>query len=255
MKIYFLGTSGWFSSPTGDTPCILIDSKEGYIIFDAGNGFYKIGDYIKENKQISLFISHFHIDHVSGLHTLNKFKFTQGLDVYVGQGRSEDFITLVNPPFTKGYQPRSDNVGDLNFEVRLHELSEKTSNIPFSASAIEQFHGYRDHGYRIQLEGKTLAYSGDCGITDASYKLADQVDLLIHECSDFEENPNGKKWGHVFPEEVAELAKKSQVKQLILTHFAPTQYLTLEHRRLAEKRAQAIFPETAAAFDGFTLDL
>ena len=25
MKIIFLGTNGWYTSPTGNTPCILID--------------------------------------------------------------------------------------------------------------------------------------------------------------------------------------------------------------------------------------
>ena len=98
MKIYFLGTNGWYSSPTGDTPCILIDSKDQYVIFDAGNGIYKIDQYIKEDKPISLFLSHFHIDHISGLHTLAKFNFKQGIDVYFAKGRGKDFETFVNPP-------------------------------------------------------------------------------------------------------------------------------------------------------------
>jgi len=104
MKITFLGTNGWYSSSTGDTPCILIDSKDQYVILDAGNGIYKLDNHISENKPISLFISHFHIDHISGLHTLNKFKFKQGIDVYVGKGRTKDFETIVNPPFTVGYK-------------------------------------------------------------------------------------------------------------------------------------------------------
>ena len=77
MKIIFLGTNGWFSTPTGNTPCILIDAKDHYVIFDAGNGIYKIDKYITEEKPISLFISHFHLDHVSGLHNLDKVIFSQ----------------------------------------------------------------------------------------------------------------------------------------------------------------------------------
>src|SRR3989344_4731987 len=156
MKIIFLGTNGWYSSPTGDTICVLIDTKDRYVVLDAGNGIYKLDKYIKEDKPISMFISHFHIDHVSGLHTLAKFDFKQGIDVYVGNGRARDFETLVNPPFTIGYQPKPENVGNLKTEIRLHELSEDTQKIPFLATALQQRHAYGDHGYRIEIEGKTI---------------------------------------------------------------------------------------------------
>lgn len=248
MKIVFLGTNGWYTNQTGNTPCILIDSNEGYIIFDAGNGFYKIGDYIKENKPIFLFISHFHIDHVSGLHTLSKFDFPQGIDVLVGQGRKKDFEVLINKPYTK-------NISDQKMPIRLYELADGVHNIPFPVTVIEQFHGFRDHSFRLILEGKVVAYSGDCGVSDASYKLAENADFLIHECSYFEDMPAAKTWGHVIPEQAAEIAKKSNVKKLILTHFDPTKYPTLEKRREAEKRAQNIFPETIAAKDDLEISI
>src|SRR3712207_4230641 len=124
MKIILLGTNGWYPSPTGDTPCILIDSKDHYIVLDAGNGIYKIDKYITEDKPISLFISHFHLDHTSGVHILSKFEFKQGIDVYVGPGRAKDFETLVNPPFTIGYKPQPENIRNAPTEIRLHDLSE-----------------------------------------------------------------------------------------------------------------------------------
>ena len=144
MKVTFLGTNGWFTTPTGDTPCILIDSKDHYLVLDAGNGIYKLDKYITSNKPISMFISHFHLDHVSGLHTLGKFNFRQGVDVYVGKGRAKDFKTLVAPPFTIGYQPNPNNITNLKTEIRLHELSEEGEKIPFKAWAIKQHHA-RDH--------------------------------------------------------------------------------------------------------------
>ena len=249
MKILFLGTNGWYSSPTGDTPCILIDAEGQYIILDAGNGIYKLDGYIKEEKPIALFVSHFHIDHVSGLHTLAKFDFKQGIDVYVGKGRAKDFETLVNPPFTVGYRTKPENVGKLTTEIRLRELSEDGEDIPFRAAAIEQHHAYIDHGYRFELEGKLIAYTGDCGFTDASRKLAQDVDLLICECSNKKtEMPDS--WGHFDPVQAATLAKESNVKQLILTHFGAHVYTALEDRKWAEEEAKKIFPQTIAAVDG-----
>lgn len=254
MKITFLGTNGWYSTPTGDTPSILIDTKEHYLVLDAGNGIYKLDQYIKEEKPISMFISHFHIDHTSGLHTLSKFDFKQGIDVYVGIGRSKDFETLVNPPFTVGYKPRPDNVGSLKTEIRLNELSEEGENIPFKTSAIKQYHAYIDHGYRFELEGKTITYTGDCGLTDQTRKLAKNSDLLISECT-YKEINKASQWGHMSPDEVATLAKEAGVNQLILTHFDASLYTTLDDRKWAENEAKKIFPNTIAATDLFQFEL
>jgi len=254
MKIIFLGTNGWDSNTTGDTPCILIDSKDHYIVLDAGNGIYKLDRYIKGNKPISLFISHFHIDHVSGLHTLAKFNFKQGIDVYLGAGRAHDFETLVNPPYTIGYKPKKENIKNLKTEIRLHELTEETQNIPFKAAALKQHHAYTDHGFKIELDGKTIAYTGDCGFTNASRNLAKNVDLLICECSN-KKTSEPDPWGHFDPIQAATLAKKSNVKQLILTHFSPIFYTSRDDRNWAQDEARKIFPQTLAANDGTEFNL
>lgn len=254
MKIVFLGTNGWYTTETGNTPCVLVNSREHYVVFDAGNGIYKLDQYVTDPKKpISLFVSHFHIDHVSGLHSLAKFTFPEGLDVYVGEGRKKDFETIVNPPFTIGYQPKPENVKNLRMEVRVHELSDGDHHVPFPVSVVEQFHAYRDHGYRVTLEGKTIAYSGDCGISDASIKLARDADVLIHECAYFD--PRQNEWGHVDPVSAAKLARGANVTRLILNHFDASVYTTLEKRKVAEDRARAVFPNTTAATDGLTIEL
>lgn len=250
MKVSFLGTNGWYTTPTGNTPCIVIDTRDQYIVLDAGNGIYKLDEYIKEDKPIFLFISHFHIDHTSGLHTLSKFNFKQGIDVYVGPNRSKDFQILVNPPYTVGYLPRPDNVGELRTPIRLNELSEEGKGIPFQASAIPQSHAYKDHGYRFVIDGKTVAYTGDCGPTEATIKLARDADLLITECA-HRKTPTDNTWGHLDPVLAATIAKKANVKQLILTHFDASQYTTLNDRKEAEEKAREIFSQTIAATDGF----
>lgn len=253
MKIVFLGTNGWYTNENGNTPCILIDSKDHYVVFDAGNGIYKLDRYITKNKPISLFISHFHIDHVSGLHTLPKFTFPQGLDIYLAPGRKQDFETLVNPPYTIGYKPHPRNVVNLRMKVRTHQLQKGMNHIPFPLEVIEQFHAYRDHGYRVILEGKTVAYSGDCGKSEGSKTLAKDADLLIHECSFV----NAKKdiWGHVDPAMAAQIAKENNVKKLILTHFDASKYTTIEKRKNAEKIARKIFPNTIAATDNLIISV
>lgn len=249
MKITLLGTNGWYSTPTGDTPCILIDTQSHYVVLDAGNGIYKLDTYIKEDKPIYLFISHFHIDHTSGLHTLAKFNFPQGIDVYVGKGRTKDFQTLVNPPFTIGFMPKPENIAQLTTPIRLHELTEQGEQIPFLAKAIPQHHAYGGHGYRLELEGKILSYTGDCGYTEKVKPLAENADLLISECSNMT-TAQPDIWGHLDPVLAARIAKENAVKQLLLTHFAPDKYLSLNDREWAKQEARKIFPNTEIATDG-----
>ena len=173
---------------------------------------------------------------MSGLHTLDKFNFSQGLNIYVGEGRKKDFETLVAPPYTIPPQ-------NLKMKVKVSETE-----------AIEQHHAYGDHGYRLTLENKIIAYSGDCGISKGSYTLAQNADVLIHECSYKADHPPDT-WGHVGPVEAAQLAKDAGVKKLILTHFDASQYTTLEARIEAEKQAQKIFPSTTAATDDMVVNL
>ncbi len=248
MKITFLGTNGWYTTPTGNTPCIVVDTKEYYVVFDAGNGLSFLDEYITDNKPICLFISHFHLDHVSGFHSAAKFSFSQGIDVYMAKGRKKDFQNLVHPPYTVGTQKSPKNIHNLKVNIRLHELQDGKHTQPFPIEVIEQHHAYGDHGYRITLDGKTVAYSGDCGISENSYALAKDADVLIHECS-YLANHAPDVWGHVGPVEAAQLAKDASVKKLILTHFDASKYTTLEKRTEAEKIAKQIFPNTIAAID------
>lgn len=254
MKEIFLGTNGWYSSPTGDTPSILLDTKDHYLVLDSGNGINKLDQFITEDKPISLFISHFHLDHVSGIHILNKFEFKQGIDVYVGEGRKKDFETLASIPFTVGYLPKPENIYNLKTEIRLHELSEEGDNIPFRASAIPQHHAYGDHGYRFEIDGKIIAYTGDCGVSDGLNKLAENADVLITECNN-KETPQDDPWGHLDPYLASKVAKESGVRQLILTHFGPINYPTSGDRQWAKEEARKIFPNTEVAFDLSEFDL
>lgn len=73
MRIIFLGTNGWYDTSAGNTVCTLIIAKDFYIILDAGNGLYKIDRHITNGNPVFLFLSHFHLDHIIGLHILNKF--------------------------------------------------------------------------------------------------------------------------------------------------------------------------------------
>ena len=252
MKITFLGTNGWYTNETGNTACILVESKTHYIVFDAGNGIYKLDKYIKSNKPIFLFISHFHLDHVNGLHTLVKFDFPQGIDIFIAAGRKKDLLTLVSPPYTIGTNFSKANINNLRTKIRIHELKEGKHNIGIPLELIKLYHAYTNHGFKIVLDEKTVAYTGDTGNGKNLIKLVTNADVLISECSYFK-MPKNAKWGHLDSTTIAKLAKQYKVKKLLLTHFDPFIYTDFNKRKKAQEKARKIFPNTIYAIDSLQL--
>ncbi|MFO8017847.1 MAG: ribonuclease Z [Promethearchaeia archaeon] len=242
MKIYFLGTNGWYSSALGNTTCSLIDSNSHYIILDAGDGLHKLDRYIIEkSKPIILFLTHTHLDHISGLHTLSKFRFEQGITIFCDKGTQNVLDTIIRHPYTSPFSHIPMDIDYFEFEEGHH-----SKQIDFTAKYL--LHSDKCMGYRINIENKIIAYCTDTGVCDNLYSLAKNADLLISECS---YKPGQEKWGwpHLKPEEIATVAKKSNVKQLYLTHFDASIFETKNDRRRARNKARTIFQSTYIAYD------
>lgn len=247
MKITFLGTNGWYDTETGNTVCALIDADKYYVILDAGNGFYKIDRYIAGKKPIYLFISHFHLDHIVGLHILNKFNFSQGMRIYGQAGTREIIDKIINVPFTVP-------LSKLPFKVDTHELSEGIHNIPFLLECRLLLHSSKCMGYRFELDGKTVAYIPDTGLCENAIELARNADLLIAECS-FKSGQSNAEWPHLNPEDAARIAEEAKAKKLALLHFDANIYQTLQNREEAQENANEIFNNTIAAYDNMRIEI
>jgi ribonuclease BN (tRNA processing enzyme) len=246
MRVIFLGTNGWYDTQTGNTVCVLIETSSEYLILDAGQGFYKIDQYINSFKPIYLFLSHFHLDHVNGFHILNKFRFPQGIDVFGPKGLTRALKILINKPFTVP-------LDDLKTKIRLHELGPKT-HFPVPVLYKRLDHSSICYGYRFLVENKAVAYCTDTGICKNFIMLAARADLLIAECS-FRSGQKDEQWPHLNPEEAAGLAKTAQVKKLALIHFDASLYPTLKDREEAERQARKIFNRSYAMRDNQEIDL
>lgn len=246
MKVRFLGTNGWYDSKTGNTICTLIETGNQYIILDAGNGLHKIDRYINKNKPISLFLSHFHLDHIIGLHILNKFNFSQGIDIYGPKGLKKVFKLIINRPYSKP-------VKELKTKIRLCELNNKTikpGNIKFKKLK----HPVTCFGYRFHLENKVVTYCTDTGVCRNLFDLAKGSDLLITECS-YAVGQKNRSWPHLNPGQAAAVAKSSGAKMLALVHFDADVYLNIKQRKNAERHARRVFRNTFAANDGLSITI
>jgi ribonuclease BN (tRNA processing enzyme) len=249
LKVIFLGTNGWYDTPTGNTICTLIRAERHDIILDAGIGFYKIDQYIPvgDEKPATLLLSHFHLDHIYGLHMLVKCRFPHGLTLCGPTGARQIIETIVNSPFTVSLER-------LPFSTSVYELPADSDRLPFPLDMEPLIHSGVTLGYRIHIDGKIIAYCPDTGYCDNAVTLGRDADLLITECA-YKSGETDESWPHLNPETAARIALEAGAKRLILTHFAAGTYLTLAERKVSEGMAQGIFPNTLAAMDGTTVDL
>ena len=247
IEINFLGTNGWFATNFGNTNCILIEIDKCYIILDAGDGIYKLNSYINKNKPIHLFLSHLHLDHIGGLHILNKFRFNQKLDIFGYVGIKEGLNAIIRHPYTASFN-------ELPYKIEIHELSEGKSEFPFNFTCNLLKHTDPCLGYRFSLEDKIITYCTDTGICNNLYELAKDADLFISECS-YQSGQIDLSWPHLNPEQAANIAKKSKAKKLILTHFDANIYKNLRSRKNSERKAKKIFKSSMVAYDGLNFTI
>ena len=235
IKIHFLGTNGWFATETGHSTCHLIDAPEAYIILDAGTGIYKIDQHIIDTtKPIFLFLSHFHLDHVFGLHILNKFDFPQGITIVTQEKSQKILNTICNQPFTM-------NIKNLPTKISVKEVSQGIHDeFPFKLEAKQLVHISRCFGYRFELSKKTITYCTDTGTCKSMETLARNTDLLIAECS-LRPGDSKPDWPHLNPIDSANVALKMKAKMLALIHFDAVNYPLLKDRKLALKDAKTVF--------------
>jgi len=247
MEIIFLGTNGWYDTKTGNTVCALIKTEKYDIVLDAGNGIYKLDEYADGKKPIYLFLSHFHLDHIIGLHALLKFNFKKGLYICAGKGARKTLGLFLRKPFTVP-------LADLEYKTGILELPAEINRLPFKLKALPLVHADPVLGFRLEIERKTITYCTDTGWCGNALKLAAGSDLLIAECScrPGEQNP---LWPHLNPETAALLAARAGAKKLALTHFDAGRYSTARLRAGALRAARRIFPRTAAARDGMRIKL
>ncbi len=242
MRVRFLGTNGWFDSVTGNTICTLLEAGGLYVVLDAGNGIHKLGRYVRGERPVYLFLSHFHLDHIEGLHTIVKLSLPS-LKIFGMEGTGKALGAIIKRPYTVP-------LGEGPYPVEVRELPRDAAEAPFLEDFAFLEHSDPCIGFRFRLDGKTVAYCTDTGACDNLVRLGRGADLLITECSELP-GRHSDRWPHLNPEEAVEAARKAGAKKLALTHFNAHLYDTLEARKGIMER----YKDVMVAFDDTALEL
>jgi ribonuclease BN (tRNA processing enzyme) len=243
MKVTFLGTNGWYDTPIGNTCSVLVQTDDYDILFDAGNGIAKADRYISQERPTYLFISHYHIDHIAGLHTLVKFRFRHPLVICGSRasGYARSFVRGRSPSSTAPFPT-------------FTELAEGEHALPFRVECRPLLHPVPCYGYSITLDSRKVAFCTDTGVCPNAVLLARDADLLIAECGlrPGEQSPD---WPHLNPADAIGIARDARAKRLALIHFAPHLYPTQEDRFALKRLYEKDCPGLIVATDDLTIDV
>ncbi|MEM4348207.1 MAG: ribonuclease Z [Candidatus Anstonellaceae archaeon] len=254
LKLRFFGTNGWYSTKTGSTVCAALDYGEGLIVLDAGEGLYKLAEEKIRAKKVDLFLSHFHLDHIFGLHLLPRLVWAKKIDIFGQPGTKKVLEGIINHPFTASIS----ELKSIGLQIRIHELSEgkhKNAGRSYFMETAPLKHADTAFGFRFEFGGKIVSYCLDTGPCKNLVLLGREADVLITECGMLPREKSNASWPHLSPEAAARAAKKARCKNLILTHFAAHLYKDPTSRKAAQNSARRIFPRTFAAYDGMEFEV
>lgn len=263
----------------GNTSCVLVNGPAGDdpLILDMGTGLRYLGldlmngdvraahDHSQPASSFrgTALVTHLHWDHI------------QGIPFFVPLLRDGSKLRFVGPP-----QPGSSLAEQVASFVRPPafpvELELLPGTIEFVEAQEETFsHGRSTitvapvphvgptNGYRIDNGSGSVVYipdhqqpiDGSFEVAESVLGLASGADVLIHDAqydqAEFDAHPT---WGHSTIAYAAEVARRAEVKRLVLFHHDPTHSDAWVDRAVAE--AQQILGDRAevlTAYEGLTL--
>jgi phosphoribosyl 1,2-cyclic phosphodiesterase len=241
MRVRFWGVRGSIPCPGpstirygGNTPCIEVRCGGHVLIFDAGTGLRSLGiELLKDNRirDVDIFITHCHLDHVSGLPFFAPFfRKDYRVRVWAGNLRPANSIervmrTLMGSPWF----PVSMEV----FQAKIEFKDFKSGDVLHPNEAITLRTALLDHpdntnGYRLEYGNRVLALLCDTegfpGKRDAEMvSLARRADLAIYDSTFTEDEIKSKAgWGHSTWMRGVRMANEAEVKHLCLFHHDPS---------------------------------
>ncbi len=235
---------GRFIRHGGHTSCLSILHDGAMFIFDAGSGIRELGRQLATEppQQLHLFITHTHWDHIQGFPFFLP-AYTPGweIEIYGARNFNKPLKSVFKGQLDHEYFPVQ--MDDMRAHLDFHHLHETPLTIERAKiSWIQTRHPGTTLGYKIEVEGRTIAWIPDNEFLEGHLDPLDDltrdseivkpylpmldflqgVDILIHEAQyTDEEYPSKVGWGHCSVGNACALVNLAGVKRWIITHHDP----------------------------------
>jgi phosphoribosyl 1,2-cyclic phosphodiesterase len=281
VEVRFWGVRGSIPTPGaetqrwgGNSSCVEVRHADWPpLILDCGTGVRRLGIQLvgHPTRQVDVLFSHFHMDHVFGfpffvpIYTPN-FEVRVAIPAYTEEEARDKLGRYLNGVF---------------HPARLRELPARLSYNPirpgkeFQAGKFKVLGHALNHpggavGYRIEAEGRSIAYITDTapfakpgeGVMGgqepppAEARFLEFIrgcDLVVFDTMyELDEYLEKMTWGHSYPEYAQALCKAAGVKHLVLFHHLPDADDDAMDEK-AKKWASATEPRVSLAREGETV--
>lgn len=243
MNLRFLGCGDAFGSGGRLNTCFLVDrGNESFLIDCGATAMVSIRKFgVDPNAISTILVSHLHADHFGGVATFI-------IDAQL-ISRRERPLRIVGP---LGFKSRLDAQMEngyagsakivRKFEVELVEMS-PGERLRVADIEVEGFPGNHPSGgeyafaLRIDVDGKTIAYSGDTDWSASLVRASENADLFVCESYFYEKNIRY----HLSYSDLREHLHEITAKKIVLTHLS------------ADMLSRIADVELPCAFDGMTV--
>lgn len=233
VSVVILGTRG--SVPVsgadylrygGATTCVFLRFGDQNIVLDCGTGMMELPKFLhKDNRQITVLLSHSHADHLLGLPMCPAvFDPAKKIDIYgtIREGRNvrQQVCTFMAPPLWP--------VGPDKFPAKItfRELPER---MILGDVTVERMDGAHPGGvslFRLTGGGKTVVSMTDCTVTEENIpvfaEFARDCDLLLCDGQYSQREWKGREhFGHSTWTAAAQLGATCGAKQVRIIHHDP----------------------------------
>jgi len=274
MKVKFYGVRGSlpvcgpeFQRYGGNTTCLRIAREQANRIWiiDAGTGIRNLGkDFIREGyvqKVINIGFTHFHWDHIQGFPFFAPAYNKDQIIGLMAMGDERKYLNL-KEIFSAQMQTNYFPVGldSMGAEFQFLSFGNKETYYGVTATAAPQHHKYPagSYGLRLEDDSQVLVICTDVehidGIDESIVELARNADILIHDGQyTDEECVKYRGWGHSSWRQAVEVAKRANVKKLVITHHDPDHDDDMLDSM--ERECQKEFPNSVFAKEGMEVSL
>ena len=244
-KIVFYGTSGWFEHEMGCTSCtgVFINDQD-IVLFDLGTGIRKIDRDSVQGKNVTVLLSHLHLDHCYGLHILPMFQ-PAALTIVIHEHLKSYLNTLFSFPFMK---PSN----ELGFPIHIQTVENTIiDHTKFTIKTKALNHNTPVIGAQLHLESTSIGYCVDSSLCDSLLNITTDCEFLIIEASPIA----GRKTNgyHLTLEGLKKVLTTTHAKKVVITHFGALKYPGIKAKTLLFQAIEQYHNDIVMAYDGLII--